>query len=71
MIPLDRHSQRHDRAELGAAFERSRSPPFANHEMRDREAVAAIFNFLGAYDQKWRETSEFVVTEGAHPGACQ
>src|SRR5262249_7360561 len=29
----------------------------------DREAIAAIFNFLGAYDQKWRETSEFVVRQ--------
>ena len=29
----------------------------------DREAVAAIFNFLSAYDQKWRETSEFVVRQ--------
>ena len=29
----------------------------------DREAVAAIFNFLSAYDQKWRQTSEFVVRQ--------
>ena len=29
----------------------------------DREAVAAIFNFIGAYDQKWRETGEFVVRQ--------
>jgi hypothetical protein len=49
-------------AGLGAAFgglDRLHSPM-----MRcDREAVAAIFNFLGAYDQKWRETSEFVVRQ--------
>src|SRR6266699_1768390 len=24
----------------------------------DQATIAAIFNFLGAYDQKWRETSE-------------
>ena len=29
----------------------------------DREAVAAIFNFLSSYDQKWRQTSEFVVRQ--------
>jgi len=29
----------------------------------DREAIAGIFNFLGAYDQKWRETSELVVRQ--------
>jgi hypothetical protein len=29
----------------------------------DREAIAAIFSFLGAYDQRWRETSEFVVRQ--------
>ena len=29
----------------------------------DREAIAGIFNFLGAYDQKWRETCEFVVRQ--------
>ena len=49
-------------SELGAAFgglDRPHSPM-----MRcDREAVAAIFNFLGAYDQKWRETSELVVRQ--------
>ena len=49
-------------AGLGAVFgglDRLHSP-----RMRcDREAVAAIFNFLGAYDQKWRETSEFVVRQ--------
>ncbi len=29
----------------------------------DREAIAGIFNFLGAYDQKWREASELVVRQ--------
>ena len=29
----------------------------------DREAIAGIFNFLGAYDQKWRETSDLVVRQ--------
>jgi len=33
-------------------------------------AIAAIFGFLGAYDQKWREASEFVVRrKGLHPGS--
>jgi hypothetical protein len=49
-------------AELRAAFsglDRLHSPILRY----DREAVAAIFNFLSAYDQKWRETSEFVVRQ--------
>jgi hypothetical protein len=29
----------------------------------DQAAITAIFNFLGAYDQKWRETSEIVVRQ--------
>jgi hypothetical protein len=29
----------------------------------DQAAIAAIFSFLGAYDQKWRETSELVVRQ--------
>jgi len=29
----------------------------------DQQAIAGIFNFLGAYDQKWRETSELVVRQ--------
>jgi hypothetical protein len=29
----------------------------------DQAGIAAIFNFLGAYDQKWRETSELVVRQ--------
>src|SRR6266566_2218261 len=27
----------------------------------DDSTISAIFNFFGAYDQKWRETSDFVV----------
>ena len=49
-------------AELRAAFgglDRLHSPILRYN----REAVAAIFNFLSAYDQKWRETSEFVVRQ--------
>jgi hypothetical protein len=49
-------------AELRAAFgglDRLHSPILRC----DREAIAAIFNFLSAYDQKWRETSEFVVRQ--------
>jgi hypothetical protein len=37
--------------------------PYSQMMRCDREAVAAIFNFLGANDQKWRETSELVVRQ--------
>jgi hypothetical protein len=49
-------------AELRSAFgglDRLHSPILRYN----REAVAAISNFLSAYDQKWRETSEFVVRQ--------
>lgn len=39
--------------------ERRRLPPM---ECSDA-AIAAIFSFFGAYDQKWRETCEFVVRQ--------
>ena len=39
--------------------ERRRLPPV---ECSDA-AIAAIFSFFGAYDQKWRETCEFVVRQ--------
>jgi len=39
--------------------ERRRVPPM---ECSDA-AIAAIFSFFGAYDQKWRETCEFVVRQ--------
>jgi hypothetical protein len=29
----------------------------------DDAAIAAIFDFIGAYEKKWRETSEFVVRQ--------
>ena len=45
-----------------AAFgdrDRRRSPPAKCSDA----AIAALFNFFGAYDQKWRETCEFVVRQ--------
>jgi hypothetical protein len=49
-------------AELRAAFG-GLDHPHSPMLRFDREAIAAIFNFVGAYDQKWRETSEFVVRQ--------
>jgi len=49
-------------AELCAAFgglEHRYSPML----VCDQATIAAIFNFLGAYDQRWRETSELVVRQ--------
>jgi hypothetical protein len=46
------------RAALGDR-ERRRLPP----AKYDDDAIAAIFGFFGAYDQKWRETCEFVVRQ--------
>jgi hypothetical protein len=46
------------RAALGDR-ERRRLPP----AKCDDAAIAAIFGFFGAYDQKWRETCEFVVRQ--------
>jgi len=48
-------------AELRAAF--GGLYPDSPMLRRDRQAIAGIFNFLGAYDQKWRETSELVVRQ--------
>jgi len=39
--------------------EHRRSPPTAS----DDAAIAAIFGFFGAYEQKWRQTCEFVVRQ--------
>ena len=39
--------------------ERRRLPPAKCHDA----AIAAIFGFFGAYEQKWRETCEFVVRQ--------
>src|SRR5215831_3133908 len=49
-------------AELRAAFG-GLDHPHSPRLRCDREAIAGIFNFLGAYDQKWRETSELVVRQ--------
>ena len=46
------------RAALGDR-ERRRLPPTKCNDA----AIAAIFGFVGAYDQKWRETCEFVVRQ--------
>ena len=46
------------RAALGDR-ERRRLPPAKCHDA----AIAAIFGFFGAYEQKWRETCEFVVRQ--------
>ena len=49
-------------AELRAAFG-GLDHPHSPKQRFDREAIAALFSFLGAYDQKWRETTEFVVRQ--------
>jgi hypothetical protein len=46
------------RAAFGGLGDRERPTPVC-----DREAITGIFNFLGACDQKWRETSELVVRQ--------
>src|SRR5205823_7188072 len=58
---FDRHC-RDTLTELSAAFgglERRHQPT----PRCDREAIAGIFNFLGTYDQKWRESSELVIRQ--------
>lgn len=54
---FDRHC-RETITEIAAVFGGSGPPARC-----DAAAVAAIFRFFGAYDQKWRETSELVVRE--------
>jgi hypothetical protein len=49
-------------AELCVAFG-GLDHPHSPKQRCDREAIAALFSFLGAYDQKWRETTEFVVRQ--------
>jgi hypothetical protein len=58
---FDRHCS-DTMAELCAAFGGLAHPHFPMLKC-DQAAIAAIFNFLGAYDQKWRETSELVVRQ--------
>jgi hypothetical protein len=48
--------------ELSAAFAGREHCRAAAAECNDA-AIAAIFSFLGAHDQKWRETCEFVVRQ--------
>jgi hypothetical protein len=63
---FDRHGKDTTDA-VGAALgdrERRRLPP----TRRNDATIAAIFGFFGAYDQKWRESCEFVVRqEGLTP----
>jgi hypothetical protein len=58
---FDRHGEDTTDAARAASGdrERRRSPPT---EFNDA-AIAALFSFFGAYEQKWRETSEFVVRQ--------
>jgi hypothetical protein len=58
---FDRHCS-DTMAELAAAFGGLEHRHFPMLKC-DRAAIAAIFNFLGAHDQKWRETSELVVRQ--------
>lgn len=56
---FDRHC-RDAIAELCAIFADRDSAPPVDY---DRSTITEIFNFLNAYDQKWRETSEVVVRQ--------
>jgi hypothetical protein len=48
--------------EVSAAFDGRERGPLRAAESDDA-AIAAIFSFFGAHDQKWRETCEFVVRQ--------
>ena len=60
---FDRHGKETTEAVRAALGDRERRhlPPTTC----DDAAIAAIFGFFGAYDQKWRETCEFVVRQKA------
>jgi hypothetical protein len=48
--------------ELSAAFDGREHGPLARTECDDA-VIAAIFNFFGSHDQKWRETCDFAVRQ--------